>query len=129
MENVAGEEEEEEEEQEDRSGHSPGQAPPSSASSLPKEHSQVELEVRVLEALEIYPLAKLQGVHRHFVLYGLMEYLRSRFDRHFSADEVLQLLDRFFNLEVLRPEDEDIVALNREEEFCLPQSFFIKEEL
>ncbi|KAG9439981.1 hypothetical protein H6P81_020146 [Aristolochia fimbriata] len=125
MENAAGEEEE----QEDRSGQSPGQAPPSSASSLPKEHSQVELEVRVLEALEIYPLAKLQGVHRHFVLYGLMEYLRSRFDRHFSADEVLQLLDRFFNLEVLRPEDNEIEALNREEEFSLPQNFFVKEEL
>lgn len=81
----------------------------------------------------------LAGIHRHFVLYGLMEHLRRRFfslkysftlgcyifssfrerddflvlskslmicsllsfDRHFSADEVLQLLDRFYNLDML----------------------------
>ncbi|CAL9077187.1 unnamed protein product [Musa acuminata var. zebrina] len=91
-----------EEEQDGLSVHSPGQAPPSSASSLPKEQSQVELELRVLEALEIYPPWRLQGIHRHFVLYGLMEYLRRSFDRHFSAEEVLQLLDRFYNLELLR---------------------------
>ncbi|XP_058070371.1 uncharacterized protein LOC131219322 isoform X2 [Magnolia sinica] len=91
----------EEEEQDGLSVHSPGQAPPSSASSLPKEHSQVELELRVLEALEIYPPSKLQGIHRHFVLYGLMEFLRRSFGRNFSPDEVLQLLDRFFNLEML----------------------------
>ncbi|XP_077217213.1 chromatin modification-like protein [Tasmannia lanceolata] len=118
----------EEEAQDGLSVHSPGQAPPSSASSLPKEHSQVELELRVLEALEIYPPARLQGIHRHFVLYGLMEFLRRSFDRHFSPDEVLQLLDRFFNLEMLKPDDEEIEALNQEEEFCLPQNFFIKEE-
>ncbi|AQK87537.1 hypothetical protein ZEAMMB73_Zm00001d038681 [Zea mays] len=80
---------------------SPAQAPPSSASSLPKEQSQVELELRLLQALEFYPPSKLKGVHRHFVLYGLMEYLRKSLDRQFSSDEVLQLLDRFFNLEML----------------------------
>ncbi|XP_020276371.1 uncharacterized protein LOC109850718 isoform X2 [Asparagus officinalis] len=90
-----------EEEQDGLSVHSPGQAPPSSASSLPKEHSQVDLELRILEALEIYPPSKLKGVHRHFVLYGLMEFMQRSFDRHFSADEILQLLDRFFNLEML----------------------------
>lgn len=74
------------------------------------------------------------GIHRHFVLYGLMEYLGRRFvqscfhtsiaeflsiliylnlepslstitvysfDRQFTADEVLQLLDRFYNIEML----------------------------
>ncbi|PWZ18817.1 hypothetical protein Zm00014a_013775 [Zea mays] len=80
---------------------SPAQAPPSSASSLPKEQSQVELELRLLQALEFYPPSKLKGIHRHFVLYGLMEYLRKSLDRQFSSDEVLQLLDRFFNLEML----------------------------
>ncbi|KAG1347816.1 putative Chromatin modification-related protein EAF7 [Cocos nucifera] len=117
-----------EEEQDGLSVHSPGQAPPSSASSLPMEQSQVELELRVLEALEIYPPSKLQGIHRHFVLYGLMEYLQRRFDRHFSADEVLQLLDRFFNLEMLKPDDEETDTLNQEEDFSLPQSFFVKDE-
>ncbi|PIA57702.1 hypothetical protein AQUCO_00600435v1 [Aquilegia coerulea] len=71
-------EEEEEEEQEGLSVHSPCQAPPSSASSLPKEQSQIDLELKLLEALEIYPPNKLQGIHRHFILYGLMEYLRRR---------------------------------------------------
>uniref|UniRef100_A0A803RAA0 Uncharacterized protein n=1 Tax=Cannabis sativa TaxID=3483 RepID=A0A803RAA0_CANSA len=50
------------------------------------------------------------------------------FNRQFSSDEVLQLLDRFYNLEVLKPDDEDIEVLNREEDFSLPQSFFVKEE-
>ncbi|XP_009356397.2 uncharacterized protein LOC103947247 isoform X1 [Pyrus x bretschneideri] len=118
----------EEEEQDGMSVHSPCKPPPSSASSLPKEQSQVELELRLLEALEIYPPGKLQGIHRHFVLYGLMEFLRRSFDRHFSADEVLQLLERFYNLEMLKPDDEEMDFLNREEEFCLPQNFFVKEE-
>ncbi|KAF3951480.1 hypothetical protein ACB098_03G188900 [Castanea mollissima] len=117
-----------EEEQDGMSVHSPCKAPPSSASSLPKEQSQVELELRLLEALEIYPPFKLQGIHRHFVLFGLMEFLRKSFDRQFSSDEVLQLLDRFYNLELLKPDDEDVELLNHEEDFCLPQSYFIKEE-
>ncbi|PRQ40664.1 hypothetical protein RchiOBHm_Chr4g0438511 [Rosa chinensis] len=117
-----------EEEQDGMSVHSPCKAPPSSASSLPKEQSQVELELRLLEALEIYPPVKLQGIHRHFVLYGLMEFLRRSFDRNFSSDEVLQLLDRFYNLEMLKPDEEEMDILNHEEEFSLPQSFFVKEE-
>ncbi|PIA57704.1 hypothetical protein AQUCO_00600435v1 [Aquilegia coerulea] len=120
-------EEEEEEEQEGLSVHSPCQAPPSSASSLPKEQSQIDLELKLLEALEIYPPNKLQGIHRHFILYGLMEYLRRSFDRHFSSDEVLQLLDRFYNLEML-PDEEEMDILNQEEVFSLPQTFYTKEE-
>ncbi|KAB2048064.1 hypothetical protein ES319_A13G088700v1 [Gossypium barbadense] len=119
---------EKEEEQDGVSVHSPCKAPPSSASSLPKEQQEVELELRLLEALEIYPPVKLRGVHRHFVLYGLMEFLRKSLDRHFSPDEVLQLLDRFYNLEMLKPDDEEIDILNHEEDFCLPQSYFVKEE-
>ncbi|MCL7035647.1 hypothetical protein MKW94_001976 [Papaver nudicaule] len=117
-----------EEEQDGLSVHSPCQAPPSSASSLPKEQSEVELELRLLEALEIYPLAKLQGIHRHFILYGLMEYLRRSFDRPFSSDEVLQLLDRFYNLDMLKSDEEEVEILNQEEDFSLPQSYFIKED-
>nr|CAB3464745.1 unnamed protein product [Digitaria exilis] len=126
---------------------SPAQAPPSSASSLPKEQSQVELELRLLQALEFYPPSKLKGftkpfspyvlilacfffvgIHRHFVLFGLMEYLRKSLDRQFSADEVLQLLDRFFNLEMLKPEDDEKDNFSQGEEFSLPESFFNKEE-
>ncbi|KAJ6357235.1 hypothetical protein OIU78_005161 [Salix suchowensis] len=55
--------EEREEERDGMSVHSPCKAPPSSASSLPKEQSQVELELRLLEALEIYPPVKLRGRH------------------------------------------------------------------
>ncbi|KAG6601472.1 hypothetical protein SDJN02_06296 [Cucurbita argyrosperma subsp. argyrosperma] len=117
-----------EEEQDGISVHSPCKAPPSSASSLPKEQPQIELELKLLQALEIYPLVKLQGIHRHFVLFGLMEFLRRSFDRPFSSDEVLQLLDRFYNLEMLKPDDEEMEILNQEEDFCLPQTFFVKEE-
>ncbi|CAN6887834.1 unnamed protein product [Brassica oleracea var. botrytis] len=131
---------EKEEEQDDMSVHSPCKALPSSASSLSKEQSQVELELTFLEALEIYPPVKLRGnymvscflpmagIHRHFVLYGLMEYLGRSFDRQFSADEVLQLLDRFYNIEMLKSDDEEIDILNHEEDFTLPPSYFDKEE-
>ncbi|KAJ6899758.1 hypothetical protein NC652_026028 [Populus alba x Populus x berolinensis] len=85
---------EREEEQDGMSVHSPCKAPPSSASSLPKEQSQVELELRLLEALEIYP----------------------------------PLLDRFYNIEMLKPDDEEAEILNHEEDFSLPQSYFVKEE-
>jgi len=68
------------------------------------------------------------GVHRHFVLYGLMEYLRKSLDRQFSADEVLQLLGRFFNLEMLKPEDDEKDNFSQGEEFSLPESFLNKEE-
>ncbi|XP_020519152.1 uncharacterized protein LOC18428018 isoform X3 [Amborella trichopoda] len=101
-------------EEQDVSVHSPCQAPPSSASSLPKELPQVELELRLLEALEIYPPIKLQGVHRHFVLYGLMEFMRKSLDRQFSPDE--------------KPDDEEMEVLNQEEDFALPRSFLVKEE-
>ncbi|CAN1314075.1 hypothetical protein LINPERPRIM_LOCUS29176 [Linum perenne] len=136
------------EEQDGVSVHSPCKAPPSSASSLPKEQSQVELELRLLEALAIYPPVKLRGkffsdrcfelrflmfyyagMHRHFVLYGLMEFLRRRFfDRYFSPDEVTQLLERFYNIEMLKPDDEEAEILSQEEDFSLPQSYFVKEE-
>ncbi|XP_031491080.1 uncharacterized protein LOC116258101 isoform X2 [Nymphaea colorata] len=116
--------EQEDEEQDGLSVHSPCHAPPSSASSLPK----VELELRVLEALEFYPPVKLQGIHRHFVIFGLMEYLRRSLDRHFSPDEILQLLDRFYNLEMLKPDEEEMEILNQEEEFSLPQGFSLKDE-
>ncbi|MCL7050848.1 hypothetical protein MKW94_008303 [Papaver nudicaule] len=114
-----------EEEQDGLSVHSP---PPSSASSLPKEQSEVELELRLLEALELYPLAKLQGIHHHFILYGFMEYLRRSFDRPFSSEEVLQLLDRFYNLDMLKSDDDEVEIPNQEEDFSLPQSYFIKED-
>ncbi|KAL2905431.1 Chromatin modification-related protein EAF7 [Bienertia sinuspersici] len=236
-----------EEEQDGMSVHSPCKAPPSSASSLSKEQSQAELELRFLEALEIYPPGKLKGIllaatpstttspattpgrrpippplhrrptltipahpvtltpslpskptprregevlisgmlsglgkgggggheegwgcqgriistfiyftthqfchsikgfsasgiHRHFVLYGVMEFLRRSFDRQFSSEEVMRLLDRFYNLEMLvsnafedqftqtRGDDEDAEFPHREEDFSLPQSYFTKEE-
>ncbi|KAI4328536.1 hypothetical protein L6164_020882 [Bauhinia variegata] len=117
-----------EEEQDGVSVHSPCKAPPSSASSLPKEQTQVELELKLLEALEIYPPGKLQGMHRHFVLYGLMEFLRKSFDRNFSSEEVLQLLDRFYNVDMLKPDDDDAELLSHEEDFSLPPNYFVKEE-
>ncbi|KAM7279667.1 hypothetical protein ACFE04_006801 [Oxalis oulophora] len=49
-----------EEEQDGVSVHSPCKAPPSSASSISKEHAQVEIQLRLLEALEIYPPIKLR---------------------------------------------------------------------
>ncbi|CAL0318203.1 unnamed protein product [Lupinus luteus] len=117
-----------EEEQDGMSVHSPCKPPLSSDSSLPKDLAEVELELKLLQAFEIYPPNKLQGVHRHFVIFGLMEYLKRSFDRPFSSEEVLQLLDRFYNIEMLKSDDDEIDILNHEEEFSLPPSFFVAEE-
>ncbi|GFP88717.1 hypothetical protein PHJA_001015400 [Phtheirospermum japonicum] len=119
------EEEEAEQEQDGVSVHSPCKI---NSSSLRKERSEVELELRLLEALEIYPPSKLRGVHRHFVLYGLTEYMRRSFNRPFTADDVLKLLERFFNLEMVKPDDEDAEFLSNEEDFRLPQSYFAEDE-
>ncbi|KAL2559436.1 Chromatin modification-related protein Eaf7/MRGBP [Forsythia ovata] len=119
------EEEEQEQEQDGVSVHSPCKIP---NSSFRKEKSELELELRLLEALEIYPPAKLRGIHRHFVLYGLTEYLRRSFNQPFSGDDVLKLLDRFYNLEMVKPDDEDTEILNQEEDFRLPQSYFVTED-
>ncbi|XP_031274436.1 uncharacterized protein LOC116132897 isoform X1 [Pistacia vera] len=127
-------EKEKDEEQEGMSVHSPCKAPPSSASSLPKEQSQVELELRLLEALEIYPPVKLRGRYASPLCplwsngIPAKEVVVFMFDRHFSPDEVLQLMDRFYNLEMLKPDDEEMEILNHEEDFNLPQSYFDKEE-
>ncbi|KAL0800075.1 hypothetical protein Bca101_055250 [Brassica carinata] len=116
---------EKEEEQDGMSIHSPCKAIPSSASSLSKEQSQVELELTLLEALEIYPPVKLRGKHTSS-LCSLRSDGISR--QKFTADEVLQLLDRFYNIEMLKSDDDDIDILNQEEDFTLPQSYFDKEE-
>ncbi|KAL0814448.1 hypothetical protein Bca101_070891 [Brassica carinata] len=134
---------EKEEEQDDMSVHSPCKALPSSASSLSKEQSQVELELTFLEALEIYPPVKLRGNYMVscFLPMGLCSNVASRDTsplcslwsdgvsrQKFSADEVLQLLDRFYNIEMLKSDDEEIDILNHEEDFTLPPSYFDKEE-
>ncbi|KAH0668436.1 hypothetical protein KY289_022929 [Solanum tuberosum] len=76
------------------------------ASSHKEEQSQVEFEISLLEALEIYPLAKLRGIHRHFVLFGLTENLRRSLRRQFTPDDVLKLLDRFYNLNMVEEQSQ-----------------------
>ncbi|EPS66193.1 hypothetical protein M569_08585 [Genlisea aurea] len=119
------EEREREQEQDGVSVHSPCKI---KSSSLRKENSDVELELALLESLEIYPPAKLQGPHRHFVIYGLTEYMRRSFNRPFTGEEVLNLLGRFYNLEMVKADDEDSDFLNQEEDFCLPESYFSGED-
>ncbi|CAA3027890.1 uncharacterized protein LOC111406165 [Olea europaea var. sylvestris] len=117
--------EEQDQEQDGVSVHSPCKIP---NSSFRKGKSEVELELRLLEALEIYPPSKLRGIHRHFVLYGLTEYLRRSFNQPFSGDDILKLLDRFYDLEMVKPDDDDAEILHQEEDFRLPQSYFISED-
>ncbi|KAH0878516.1 hypothetical protein HID58_065910 [Brassica napus] len=130
-------EKEKEEEQDDMSVHSPCKALPSSASSLSKEQSQVELELTFLEALEIYPPVKLRGNYMVSCFLPMASRDTSPLcslwsdgvsRQKFSADEVLQLLDRFYNIEMLKSDDEEIDILNHEEDFTLPPSYFDKEE-
>ncbi|KAH8948522.1 hypothetical protein BDL97_11G098500 [Sphagnum fallax] len=112
------------------SSYRPVGARPSSISSPFKGVQQVELELRLLEALAIYHPSKLAGMHRHFVLFGLMDHLERRLNQQFSPNEVLQLLDCFFNVALLA-DDDDMELMTLEEEFSLPSSIFedIKEAL
>ncbi|XP_015075927.1 uncharacterized protein LOC107020128 [Solanum pennellii] len=104
------------------------QSPCQPASSHKEEQSQVELEIKLLEALEIYPLAKLRGIHRHFVLFGLTENLSRSLRRPFTPDDVLKLLDRFYNLNMVKPDDGDTRIFKKEEGFSLPHSYFMMDE-
>lgn len=54
-------------------------APISSSSSLQTDTDQTELEFELQNALLTYPHWRLKGMHRHFILFGLMEYLERRF--------------------------------------------------
>lgn len=73
--------------------------------------------------VEIYTnKLEMAGMHRHFILFGLMHHLERRLNQRFSPDEVLQLLDRFFNLDLLEPDDEELELVNHKEDFSLPQS-------
>ncbi|KAH9607007.1 hypothetical protein KSS87_013782 [Heliosperma pusillum] len=116
-----------EEEQDVMSVHSPCKAPPSSSSSLSKIPDMSKTLYRFFKK-NIIPLCNVSRIHRHFVLFGVMEFLRRSLDRHFSSEEVLRLLDRFYNLEMLKGDDEDAEFPHREEDFSLPQSYFAKEE-
>lgn len=58
---------------------------------LDQEHSQVELELRVLEALEIYPLSKLQGLvilslSLASILFSLYGEMKKMIDRKEGAE-------------------------------------------
>jgi len=54
-----------------------------------------------------------------------MEHLKRHFNREFSSEEVLELVGRFYNIEMLK-DDEETDMLNHEEDFSLPQSYFPK---
>eukprot|EP00271_Cylindrocystis_brebissonii_P020612 TRINITY_DN689_c1_g4_i1.p1 TRINITY_DN689_c1_g4~~TRINITY_DN689_c1_g4_i1.p1 ORF type:complete len:166 (+),score=23.16 TRINITY_DN689_c1_g4_i1:212-709(+) len=76
-----------------------GQKPPVES------EEQLEEEVVLLQILDMYPPAKLAGMHRHFVLMGLKQHLRRRLNRQRSAEDILRLLKTFYALEQLVPDD------------------------
>jgi len=119
------EEEEEEKEPKEEESKEEEEEEEESKEEEPKKEDPVELEIQLLIALQIYSPKKLAGMQRNFVLFGLMEYLKRHFNRDFSSEEVLQLVDRFYNIEMLE-DDEEIDMLNHEEDFSLPQSYFPK---
>jgi len=90
-----------------------------------RDSAQVELKQKLLEAFVTYPPRKLAGIQRNFVLFGLVEYLKRSIHRHFSSEEVIELVGWFYNIEMLT-DDEEINMLDHEEDFSLPQSYFPK---
>mmetsp|Transcript_32569 Transcript_32569/g.54622 ORF Transcript_32569/g.54622 Transcript_32569/m.54622 type:complete len:113 (-) Transcript_32569:556-894(-) len=87
---------------------------------LTEEVVELKMELKLLEALEIYRPNKLVGVHRSFVLIGLVESLERRLDRPFTTTEVLEVVDRFYNLEKVSASESDDDAFEEDEEFSLP---------
>merc|ERR1712168_396380 len=92
-----------------------------------EEDRQLALELKVLEAIEIYSPSKLKGVHGHFVFFGLMDNLERRVCRSdgqsFTREEVLALMDRFYNLEKVKQDEEDEDLFAEDIEFSLPEGF------
>ncbi|CAK9874858.1 unnamed protein product [Sphagnum jensenii] len=101
----------------------PTSAPPSSAPA-----NQTELEFELQNALLTYPHWRLTGMHRHFILFGLMEYLERRLKRRFTSDEVLQLLDRCYNLDHMTVDHKEVEMLKEQKEFSLPPEIFVMGE-
>uniref|UniRef100_A0A7S0R2T9 Uncharacterized protein n=1 Tax=Pyramimonas obovata TaxID=1411642 RepID=A0A7S0R2T9_9CHLO len=89
-------------------------------SSQNQEVEELKVELKLLEAMEIYRPNKLVGVHRNFVLVGLVESLERRLDRPFTTKEVLEVVDRFYNLEKVTASESDDDAFEEDEEFTLP---------
>eukprot|EP00850_Spirogloea_muscicola_P024975 SM001889S04065 [mRNA] locus=s1889:557:1884:- [translate_table: standard] len=84
--------------------------------------SEIELELKLLEALETYPPHKLQGMHRAFVLFGLRHKLEKELKRPIQEAEVLGLLSTFYNLDNLKADDEDVELGGLDDDFELPSS-------
>ncbi|CAM6023717.1 unnamed protein product [Sphagnum balticum] len=103
-------------------------APISSSSSLQTDTDQTELEFELQNALLTYPHWRLTGMHRHFILFGLMEYLERRLKRRFTSDEVLQLLDRCYNLDHMTVDHKEVEMLKEQKEFSLPPEIFVISE-
>ncbi|KAK3269818.1 hypothetical protein CYMTET_21755 [Cymbomonas tetramitiformis] len=91
-----------------------------------EENRELSMEIKVLEAIEIYTPSKIQGVHGHFVLFGLIDNLERRLRRKFTPDEVRDLLDRFYSLERVKPDEEDEEYFLDDEEFSLPEDFKVE---
>mmetsp|Transcript_26618 Transcript_26618/g.36748 ORF Transcript_26618/g.36748 Transcript_26618/m.36748 type:complete len:104 (-) Transcript_26618:127-438(-) len=85
-----------------------------------KEDDELLLELRFLEALQIYNPTKLVGLHRSFVLVGLLESLERRLGRSFTIAEVLEIVDRFYNLDKLMASDSDEDEFVETSDFTLP---------
>eukprot|EP00850_Spirogloea_muscicola_P013818 SM000096S24847 [mRNA] locus=s96:120:1465:+ [translate_table: standard] len=83
---------------------------------------KIELELKLLEALETYPPLKLQGMHRAFVLFGLRHKLEKELKRPIQEAEVLGLLSTFYNLDNLKADDEEVELGGLDDDFELPSS-------
>mmetsp|Transcript_20163 Transcript_20163/g.24143 ORF Transcript_20163/g.24143 Transcript_20163/m.24143 type:complete len:103 (-) Transcript_20163:235-543(-) len=89
---------------------------------LSTQEEQTAKDLQFLEALETFTPAKLRGIHKHFVLFGLVEDLEQRLGIKITPVEALQMLDRFYNLQHVKPDADDATSFQREtgEEFSLP---------
>nr|GMD25679.1 hypothetical protein DVH24_040620 [Ipomoea batatas] len=93
-----------EKEKEKEKGEEKAELSAEGSPSIDEEEMQVEMELRLLEALEIYPPAKLKG-------------------RNSSPFCALWVNRTYAKKE---PDDDELDILNKEEEFSLPPSFFPK---
>ncbi|KAK7245603.1 hypothetical protein RIF29_40450 [Crotalaria pallida] len=68
---------------------------------LCEDPAQVELDLRLMLALHMCPPQRLKGKDREYALLFLVEYLEKSLGRNFSKKEVLQLVDGFYNIDML----------------------------
>mmetsp|Transcript_321 Transcript_321/g.1079 ORF Transcript_321/g.1079 Transcript_321/m.1079 type:complete len:101 (+) Transcript_321:123-425(+) len=88
-----------------------------------EEDGETDANIKLLEALMLYSPRKLVGVHKHFCLLGICEHLERSTGTKVRPEQVLELVEKYYDLSQLEVEEEDAELESVEQDFELPANF------